>query len=115
MNLAWIEIVVEAEAQLQEGSLELFRQRGIGGGTGDAAPGGAVQGNVARGELEDHLLDAAVGIDLETDTDPALFVERRPSRFGNDGNPASIRGLDDPPHVRAKVDPHGVAEDIWPH
>jgi hypothetical protein len=82
VDLVRIKVVIETEAEFKIRSLEFLGQRWIRRGSRNATPGCAIEGDVPGGELEDHLLDATVGIDLESDAHPALLVERRPADSG---------------------------------
>ena len=105
-----VDEVVDAEFEV--GAVELTRQRGELAYAGDGAPGGAVEGVVVGGAVEEHTADAAVGKDDEADLGDALLVEGRAGFFGNEREPGVVDLADDFFEVGIEVDAHGVGEDI---
>ena len=75
------------DAELEIGAVELLGQRWELAYAGDGAPGGAVEGIVVRGTVEEHSADAAVGKNGEANLRHALLVEGRPGLFGDQGEP----------------------------
>src|SRR6202012_660067 len=72
----------------------------------------AVESDVARGPLKDHVVHAAVGINFEADHHLALLIEGRASGLRDDGPPGALGIPDDALDVRTVVPAHGVAENI---
>src|SRR5271156_845735 len=96
----------EVDAQFEERSLEISRQRWKLANAGDAAPGGAVDGGVLAGTIQVHRGDAAVGKNGETDQRLTLFVEGWSRLLRNQRNPGPLDVGENASEVRAEVDAH---------
>src|SRR6185437_3864126 len=77
-QIVLVGVVVEIKTQRQVGAVELLRQRFEGVGGGDAAPGPAIQRDVARGSHQLHPGYAAVGHNGKLNGYFALLQQRRP-------------------------------------
>ena len=108
-----VDVVLEAEAELQVGAVELAREGRVVGAF-DGSPGGAVEGDVAgaAGELHGVGLQAAVGQDGEDDFALAALEDGRIHFLGDERIPGAVGFANDFLQVGAKVDALCVAQNL---
>src|SRR5579872_2536123 len=105
-------VVIKVELQRQVGAVELLRQRFERIGGGNAAPGSAVQRNVARGTHHRHPGHAAVGHDGKLYRNSAFLQQRWTRYLRNQVVPVDAYYVHDAAEVGTEIHALGIAQNL---